>query len=372
MPNSPVADDAWKRSPGAILSADISELKEPSIEQLLLDINTRSKKFAWAPVVGAIAAILVILLFGQAPGASIVLAVVGAGLAWKLNRNDSIRRSTALFYEFDDEQEARWSQIQQALRSLGSCSNLWRVHTSVGNSDWKRNAGAGQIVTRRGISFMRHSPPFLATNIDVVGVDVGDSKLYFLPDLLLVWGNGKYGAVTYGSLSFKDDLTIFIEDGPVPRDAEVVGHTWQYVNKSGGPDRRFKNNRQLPKAKYGNLHITSSTGLNLVIETSKWAAASEVAGIFRQLRHPSFSESRSGREANSAQFVAEDMAAAWETLGLKPGASDEEISSAYRNLAKMYHPDRVSGMAPEFREVAERRMKEINAAHELLSKSKVA
>jgi preprotein translocase subunit Sec63 len=32
-------------------------------------------------------------------------------------------------------------------------------------------------------------------------------------------------------------------------------------------------------------------------------------------------------------------------------------------MAQMYHPDKVASLAPEYREIAERRMKEINAAY---------
>ena len=53
----------------------------------------------------------------------------------------------------------------------------------------------------------------------------------------------------------------------------------------------------------------------------------------------------------------------YEVLGVRSRASEEEITSAYRQLVQQYHPDKVAGMAPEFREVAERRMKEINAAY---------
>lgn len=42
---------------------------------------------------------------------------------------------------------------------------------------------------------------------------------------------------------------------------------------------------------------------------------------------------------------------------------------AYRNLVKSYHPDKVGHLAPEFTEVAERRMKEINQAYEILKNS---
>ena len=37
-------------------------------------------------------------------------------------------------------------------------------------------------------------------------------------------------------------------------------------------------------------------------------------------------------------------------------------------MAQMYHPDKVTGMGPEVREAAEKRMKAINAAYEQLRK----
>ena len=55
-----------------------------------------------------------------------------------------------------------------------------------------------------------------------------------------------------------------------------------------------------------------------------------------------------------------------ELLGVESGASQEEISSAYRKLVQQYHPDRVADLGPELREVAEQRMKEINAAYQEL------
>jgi len=58
-------------------------------------------------------------------------------------------------------------------------------------------------------------------------------------------------------------------------------------------------------------------------------------------------------------------AQAFQTLGLRANASPGEVSNAYRQLARMYHPDKVAGMAPEFQALAEQRMREINAAYEL-------
>ena len=70
------------------------------------------------------------------------------------------------------------------------------------------------------------------------------------------------GAVSYENLSVEVTQTQFIEDGSVPGDAKIVGYTWKYVNKDGGPDRRFKDNRKLPIALYQELEFSSATGLN--------------------------------------------------------------------------------------------------------------
>jgi len=53
-------------------------------------------------------------------------------------------------------------------------------------------------------------------------------------------------------------------------------------------------------------------------------------------------------------------------LGVGRDASPEQIKQAYRQLANQYHPDKVIHLGEEFRELAERRFKEIQEAYKTL------
>lgn len=56
----------------------------------------------------------------------------------------------------------------------------------------------------------------------------------------------------------------------------------------------------------------------------------------------------------------------YEVLGVSPNASEEEIKSAYRALAKKYHPDKYAGS--DLADLANEKMQEINEAYDTICK----
>lgn len=65
-----------------------------------------------------------------------------------------------------------------------------------------------------------------------------------------------------------------------------------------------------------------------------------------------------------------NLDAAYKVLGVAPTATDAECRKAYRKLALENHPDKVAALGEEVRRAAEKRFQEINAAKELVWKSR--
>ena len=60
----------------------------------------------------------------------------------------------------------------------------------------------------------------------------------------------------------------------------------------------------------------------------------------------------------------------YEVLGVRPGASRQELKAAYRDLTKVWHPDRFAH-DPRLQQKAEEKLKEINEAYEQLIAGKI-
>ena len=192
-----------------------------------------------------------------------------------------MQRTTLLHYDLET-QDCIFAERKRICEILFALKRVWRVNSQQSTSDWKRNAGATSLVGRKEVFIGRSLPPCIETNIDVWGIDAGNIKLYCFPDYLFVLQNERYGAIPYESLTAHCSVDRFIEDSSVPSDANIVGHTWQYVREDGGPDRRFNNNRQLPIALYGLLVLKSSSGLNIYLQCSNQQVAQQAAEEIEQ------------------------------------------------------------------------------------------
>lgn len=189
-----------------------------------------------------------------------VLILLG-GIAAKIIAH--IKLPVSLEYDLDEEITSRHNARIAAWQNFFSSASKWQITTSAAVTNQKINAGATATVSRVGVSMATKAPFYIKTNAAMAVLNLKSEKLLILPDKMIVIKGKKFGAVDYMDITLSTRKGQFIESGAVPRDAQVVGHTWQYVNKNGSPDKRYSNNRQLPVCLYGYVTIRGGAGLEI-------------------------------------------------------------------------------------------------------------
>lgn len=254
-----------------IESVSVLSLSDSCSADLLSEIRQKQKRIRLFPLsaIASVIGLVALLLADQPLWFFGVMAAVLLAVNFYVQWRDDLRKSVVVFYDLDELAESVFSKFHEWFDHLARCACVWHVSASGKVRDQKYHAGAGTLVQRSRITPRKASLPFLRTNIDVPQIEVGKQTLAFLPDRLLVFEGKNVGAVSYSDLAVDVSQTNFVEEGGVPADSQVVGQTWKYVNKKGGPDRRFKDNRQLPIALYEEIHFKSPTGLNELIQVSR-------------------------------------------------------------------------------------------------------
>jgi len=170
-----------------------------------------------------------------------------------------------LEYVIDEDQQDAVNQRMNPMLKVTDSEKVWRIMQSSKVIDRKYSGGAANTVNRIPCAASKKVPfPFKA-NTSAACFKSGKETLIFLPDKLFIMQKSKVGALSYSDILSSAHTTRFQESEKVPKDTQVVGQTWRYINKSGGPDRRFKDNRQIPICLYGELELKSTSGLNTVI-----------------------------------------------------------------------------------------------------------
>jgi len=261
-----------------IESGDVAQMVDSSSKALLDEISGKQRAIRLWPIVFflGIAAVGGTVWAHWPQWATIVVGVVGVLAMVAAALRDTLRKTAVVFYDLDAGTEHAYQVLHDVAEKMAGSRGLWHIEAEGAVRDRKYHAGASTLMRRKPTFINKQAPGYLKTNVATFALGVGRQTLHFFPDRILVYDRSGVGAVAYRDLRLNVHPTRFIENGGAPSDATVVGQTWQYVNKNGGPDRRFKNNHQLPVCLYDEMALTSASGLNELVQFSR----AGVAGAF--------------------------------------------------------------------------------------------
>jgi len=276
-------DDPANRNTTILESAPIEQLAAKSTIEIAQTLITNHAKWrARKALLFVLAIVFVAGIVASANAAgsnsqsAIILMILGASIIWlaaALYGRQSL--VVSLEYNLSDEELEPFNHLVRAFNTIATCEGVWQIPVERLQTDWKRNAGASITVERKTISLRTGHPPLIKSNIEFLWLRLTNESLYFTPDAILIVAGNSIAALRFDDLEIAFRRTRFIENGRPPSDAQVVGESWQYVNRDGGPDRRFGNNRKLSICLYAEIDLKSSSGLNDRINCSRLDGAED-------------------------------------------------------------------------------------------------
>lgn len=175
-------------------------------------------------------------------------------------------RQSRLTTEFDlpDKLKNNFGRLCDAVAALAQSQRIWKTITIVPTDRYRERTTASQSIQRRPVNVSLGSCDLIQTSWNVPRLLTAyGGEMFFYPAFVLYFVSPQaFALVDIHDVQFAYHPASFIEEEAVPSDAELIGHTWKKANKDGSPDRRFAQNYQIPILKYGDIRLTSHSGLN--------------------------------------------------------------------------------------------------------------
>jgi hypothetical protein len=278
------ADEPIDPNLTTIENAPAEEINALSATELAPILNAAHRKLRFAPLIQLLSILVFVAALFHANqlslGLSALYATTFVPIAIILDR---YRRSVKIAYAPQGPTAQIAHALADSFEDLIACKTIWSIRAEGNTGDWKRNAGATTLSQRKKADVRFDKPSCISGDSKFPALKLGKDEIYLLPDAALIIVRGSVAAVHYQDLEVSHSKTRFIEEDNVPADSPIVGQTWRYVNKKGGPDRRFNFNKELPICVYGEMSFRSESGLDCKIHCSNPTAPDRLSNVIEVL-----------------------------------------------------------------------------------------
>jgi hypothetical protein len=184
-------------------------------------------------------------------------AEVSRLVSWEDNTKISIT------FESSDASQRAYAAMVRAFDTLKSSVKKWDITADKATDQFAERTLATRSVNRQPVAFDFTSTDLIqftgrAMRFENIN---GDDILLYPGVAVIPRADGAFALIDLRELQISAERRRFHEEEGVPSDSRIDGHTWAKTNKNGSPDRRFKDNYQIPICVYGNITFHSQTGV---------------------------------------------------------------------------------------------------------------
>ena len=174
-----------------------------------------------------------------------------------------------------DNLKDSFGRVCDAVAMLSQSQRIWDTLSSAPTDRYRERTTASHSIQRKPVTISLGTCDLIQSAWKIPYLmNANGGEMFIYPAFILYHVSREaFALVDIREVSLEYNPASFIEEESVPSDAQLIGHTWKKANKDGSPDRRFANNYQIPILAYGDIRITSKSGLKEEYLISNAAAA---------------------------------------------------------------------------------------------------
>jgi hypothetical protein len=189
-----------------------------------------------------------------------------------------------------------FGELVRAFDMLRRSNAIWDVTATRGVNRLLERSNASRMIDRKVAKLDFGKSDLIDHDAQALRFEnVNGDDLFFYPGIsLMPREDGMFALINPNEITAAFRAVRFTEDESIPSDTQVVGVTWAKENKDGSPDKRFRDNYQIPVCLYGEILFSTDSGVAEAYQFSNSEAARAFALAFEQYRRalPTHMESR--------------------------------------------------------------------------------
>lgn len=188
--------------------------------------------------------------------------------------------------DFDMEIKRKFEKVHETFQKLTTSRKIWDITSARFQDRVAMRSSASTIVNRREVHFSLKTIPYIKSDYQALYMkNANGADIYIYPTFIVMYTNeSSFAIIGISELNFRQAYTRFTETSTVPGDTKIITRTWAKVNKNGTRDKRFKSNYQIPVVRYGNIKLSTQTGLQEEYEFSNYELTEEFGKAFKEFQ----------------------------------------------------------------------------------------
>lgn len=282
------ADNIFSVDVQKITSQDMQGIKEAIIsahdQRMELRVDLRKIKLS---LVFSKIKLIVSYVFLMSVFSKTIAASIKEDIKAKINAIEQLKEQIDNCYvkldiEFEPDIKTKYDKVIKTFKNLTGSNRIWDITGAYHQDTRATRSAASTAVKKIDVKFGVKPLEDIKSQFETLWMmNANGADLYFYPNFIVMYSTQKkFALVGLNELELNHNGVRFVETGTVPHDSKIIDRTWAKVNKNGSPDKRFKDNYQIPIVKYGEINLSSGTGLNEEYQFSNYECSEEFAKAF--------------------------------------------------------------------------------------------